>query len=245
MIANRRPLIGRQGIGVDSEGGSVVDPTENVKALSEAANKRQDDLRNASDRLHISETRRLEAEVEHVKELAQIREAHAKEMRAAEGGRLDSIRQVDVTAVKTEADRALAAIQTLAATTATNAENLRNALNTTATTIAKSTSDTVSQITERIAALEKSSYEGLGKQRIADPMMVEVMAEMKLMRGTKSEGIDKTWGIIAVVVTLVISGAIAFVAINRSPTSTASTPPQVIYLPSPAVATVPPAAPVR
>jgi len=33
------------GLGVDAAGIPVIDPTENVKALSEAANKRQDDLR--------------------------------------------------------------------------------------------------------------------------------------------------------------------------------------------------------
>lgn len=55
-------------------------------------------------------------------------------------------------------------------------------------------------VTERIAALEKSSYEGVGKQKLADPMMVELVAEMKRMAqtqatgGGKSEGIKDVWG---------------------------------------------------
>lgn len=35
----------RPGVGVDSRGGGVIDPTENVKALNAAEAKRQDDLR--------------------------------------------------------------------------------------------------------------------------------------------------------------------------------------------------------
>jgi hypothetical protein len=198
------------GKGVDASGGPVIDPTQNVKDLSEAANRRQDDLREANDKLHASEIKRLDAEASHLKEIAVIREQHAKEIRAAETERLNSIRQVDVTAVRTEADRALAAIQTLAATTATNAENLRNALNATAATIAKSTSDTVSQITERIAALEKSSYEGVGKQRLADPQMAELLAKVELMRGTSAGGIDQVTKVIIAAVGLAIAGAMYF-----------------------------------
>jgi gamma-glutamylcysteine synthetase len=204
---------GARGLGVDIYGGQVVDPTANVIALTEAEAKRQDDLREANEKLQKSENTRLEAYVAHAefigdlrakhqKEFADARDRHILEMRTAEAARLDSIRQVDVTAVKTEADRAQAAIATLAATTSTNAENLRNALNATAATIAKSTSDTFAQVTERLAALEKASYESVGKQRIADPMIAELTAEVKALRevgqqttGTKT-GVSKTLGAI-------------------------------------------------
>lgn len=231
----------RAGVAVDSRGGAVVDPTENVKALSEAANKRQDDLREASDRLHESEIKRLEAAVEHGKEIASVLENHAKEMRSAEAARLDSIRQVDVTAVRTEAARALEAIQTLAATTARDAETLRTALNTTATTIASQTSETVKQIVERIAALEKSSYEGVGKQRLADPMMAELVAKIERLSVSsagsagKSEGISATVAMLLALVTLAVAIGGAFLVSNRGPTT--ATSPQVIYAPAPAVAT--------
>lgn len=198
------------GLGVDVYGDPAFDPSENVKALNEAANKRQDDLREAHNALMDSEIRRLDAEAGHLKEISALREHHAKEIRAAETERLNSIRQVDVTAVRTEADRALAAIQTLAATTATNAENLRNALNATAATIAKSTSDTVQQITERIAALEKSSYEGVGKQRLADPMMAELLTKVEMMRGTSQGGVDRMTQLLFAVVGLAIAGAMYF-----------------------------------
>ena len=170
------------GLPTDSSGGPTVDPTANVIALSAAANKRQDDLREMNNS-------RLDSEVAHLKEMAHLRAEFDKEIRALESNRLNAIRQVDVLAVNTAADRASAAIQALAAVTVTNADNLRNALNSTATTIAQQTANTVTAITERIAALEKSSYENKGKSGLADPMMVEMVQELKSLRESRSEGI--------------------------------------------------------
>lgn len=183
------------GVGVDVYGNPSVDPSENVKALSEAANARQDDLRNSNNLL-------LDAKIEHLEKMAQLRAEHSKEINALESNRLNAIRQVDVLAVNTAADRAQAAIQALAVTTTSNAENLRNALNSTASTIATQTANTVSQITERLAALEKSSYEGIGKGRVADPMLAEMVEELKGLRESragisgKSQGISASWGIL-------------------------------------------------
>jgi hypothetical protein len=206
------------GLGVDASGNPVIDPTENVISLTEAANKRQDDLREAQDKYTT-------AEIRHLQQIGALRAEHAREIREMESRRLDAIRQVDVNAVKTEADRALAAIQTLAATTTVNAETLRNALTATAAAIAKQTSDTVSQITERIAALEKSSYEGSGKARVADPMMAEMVLELKSLRESrstgagKSEGISVFWGVLiaaaGLLLTLLSIGAIVFAVLKK------------------------------
>jgi DNA-binding helix-hairpin-helix protein with protein kinase domain len=49
------------GLGVDSSGHPVIDPTANVQALSEASNKRQDDMRDAL-------ARRVDAEIATLKE---------------------------------------------------------------------------------------------------------------------------------------------------------------------------------
>src|ERR1700681_4817181 len=146
----RTPSNGQSGIGVDAYGNPTVDPTANVIALNEAANRRQDDLREDAIRLLdcrvdcLREVVTLRAE--HAKDISTIIENHSREMRANEAQRLDSIRQVDVTAVRTEASRALEAIQTLAATSARDAETLRNLVNTTAIATAAGTADTVKQI---------------------------------------------------------------------------------------------------
>src|ERR1700687_2482663 len=160
-MADEPQTPGRPGIGVDSRGGAVVDPTDAVRALNEAGIKaateslqaaahRQDDLRDASVALFncridcIKEI--MQVRGESTRQIAEIRDAHSKEMRISEAARLDSIRQVDVTAVSTEARRALEAIQTLATTSARDAETLRNTVATSATAIAAQTADTVKQI---------------------------------------------------------------------------------------------------
>lgn len=187
---------GVTGRAVDSHGQTAVDPTENVIALTEAGHKRQDDLRIAQDKY-------TEARLKHVEDVGKLRAEHFKEMRRTEADRLNAIRQVDVTAVRTEADRALQAIQALAATTAINAETLRTALTNTAATIAKQTSDTVGQLIERIAALEKSSYEGVGKQRVADPLMADLMTKVEAMIRLQASGSGKHEGASSAVVWII------------------------------------------
>lgn len=149
-------MVQRSGIGVDATGGPVIDPTANVIALNEAANKRQDDLRKLSREL-------FDSHVLHLKEIVELHARYSRELAIKESERLDSIRQVDVLAGNTAADRALVAIQTLATSQAAAAETLRSMVTTTASTIAAQTSETVAGLTNRIAQLEKSSYEGAGK----------------------------------------------------------------------------------
>ncbi len=205
----------RSGGGVDINGDPVIDPTENVLALVEAAVNRQDDLRLAAEKF-------TQAELMHVRLTEELRASHQRELAEKEANRLDAIRQVDVLNGNAAAKAASDAIAVLAATTAANAEKLRTDLNSTATTMAKQTADvaatmaaqqaaTVAGITERLSALEKSSYEGIGKGRVADPMMAEFMTDMKRMlaqqaTGTgKSEGISSAWAIASAVLALVIS----------------------------------------
>jgi hypothetical protein len=140
------------GIGVDSNGAPLIDPTQNVKDLTEAANLRQDDLRELNDRRIDAEIRVLSARLDGVEHRMIMRAEHAKEIRLLEADRLEKIRQVDVLAGNTAAERALVAIQTLATANTATAETLRN-----------SAYETVVQQNARIAQLEKSSYEGAGK----------------------------------------------------------------------------------
>ncbi len=235
MVAKRRPkTAARSGIGVDIYGDDAYDPSENVKALNEAANKRQDDLRVYSERLTLSDIARLDSHVAHLKELGALRAAHATEIRLMETERLDSIRQVDVLARNTAADRAADAIQALAATTATNAENLRTALANTAATIAKQTSDTAvttakqtgdqfEAVTKRLAALEASAYRGEGREKFADPERDRLVAAVNALELAsrqsvgKREGFNAAWAGIIVIVTVIISGAgVAIALLSRA-----------------------------
>lgn len=198
------------GLAVDEAGGPVIDPTENVIALTEAANKRQDDLREANDRL-------FEVQIECIRNEVSLRAEFAREIRTLNDDRLEKIRQVDVLAGNTAADRALVAIQTLATTQAAAAETLRSMVTTTATTIATQNAETVAQLSGRIAQLEKSSYEGAGKQTVADPMLVELIAEVKALRssgankaGEKTGRVDQRqfiqWVIMLILAAIAVAG---------------------------------------
>lgn len=198
--------------------GQHVDPTQNVKDLTEAANLRQDDLRKLNNKRIDAELKAVRNEIQWLQYVQILRADHAREIRLLESERLDKIRQVDVLAGNTAADRALVAIQTLAATTTANADTLRSMVANTATTIAAQTSETVSQITQRIAQLEKSSYEGAGKQAVADPMMAEFVAEMKLLRSAQTSvagqktGANNLWILLSGIAAIIIMILGLFVA---------------------------------
>ena len=153
----------RSGIGVDAAGGPVIDPTANVIALNEAANRRQDDLRQLNNQRIDAEIRTLAVQVEGLEKRMILRAEHAKEIRQLETERVNAIRQVDVLAGNTAAERALVAIQTLAQQTTAERETLRSLVTTTAATIATQTAQDFARINEAISALQKSSYEGAGK----------------------------------------------------------------------------------
>lgn len=201
------------GLGVDGYGGGVVDPTENVKALSEALSQRQDDLREANNHY-------ITARLEGIERVASLRAEHSKEVRTLEADRLEKIRQVDVSNTAIAAGQQLAAIQALAATTTANADALRAAVATTATTIQNQTDRVVAGITDRISALEKSSYTGQGKSAVDDPAMqrlTELVTRMAASQNTgagKSEGIGASWGVligaVGLIAALIAVGTVAF-----------------------------------
>jgi len=242
------PMSGH-GLGVDFMGGPVIDPTQNVRELFEAGAMRQDDLRLAERRLQEEKILRVEREMIALQREVSIRAEHQRDLDTLEAKRLDAVRSVDQLAVKTEADRSAAAITMLAQTAATTAETLRSAVNTSATNLATQLTNTVNAITERIAALEKSSYTGQGKQAVADPMMEQLIGEMRNLTAQraadmgKSAGIGTSWG--------VLLGAVALIAtlltLYSGRTTTPVVPaPQVIYVPAPAGSMLPttPPAPV-
>jgi hypothetical protein len=153
----------QSGVGVDAFGAQVVDPTKNVLDLVQA-NKVSADTENAlRDRVIAAEIGIVSETVKWLEKVAEIHQRHDREIHLMEQQKLAAFRTSDEAARLTEANRQLAAIEVLARTTQTNADNLRNALDTTAATIAKQNAETNSEIYTRLAALEKSSYEGAGK----------------------------------------------------------------------------------
>jgi len=142
----------RHGIGIDAFGNQTIDPTKNVLDLVSAANTRQDDLRDMHDRYVSAEIRRLEETVKWMEKLSDVHQKHDREIHKMEQDKLAAFRASDEMARITEANRSLAAIQVVERT-----------LNSTATALASQNAENNVEVNRRLAALEKSSYEGAGK----------------------------------------------------------------------------------
>lgn len=210
----------KPGLAVDAHGGPVVDPTANVIALNEAANRRQDDLREAAEKYNTMI-------VNHVREMSSLRATHQRELDHAESERLDSIRQVDREDVNKTAAQALNAIQTLAAVTSGTAETLRTQVATTAAAAANQLVTITAEINKRLSALELASSEGKGKQALSDPMMEKLVQRMDtlLEKNTtvsgRSAGGAAMWGYVAAgfgfLLTLMSIASLGFVLFSRMP----------------------------
>lgn len=179
-----------------------LDPTSNVKDLIKMSKIHNDEIRQLNtDRL--DDLRRIETQ--RVNERLNLQEKHARELANKESSRLDSIRQVDVLNQAVAAKSASDAIGVLATITTTNADNIRNTLATTAAANAKQVTDLASTIAvqsaattdamaKRIAALELSSAEGIGKGRVLDPQLDELLREMKILNLSKSSNTGEVKG---------------------------------------------------
>lgn len=177
------------GMAIDPTGGPVIDPTANVIALTEAANRRQDDLRELNDKLN--ELRNAcareigDLRAAHIKQVGEIREDHQAQLRLAESARLDAIRQVDREDVTKTAAQVLSAVQTLAQMNNTTAETLRTQVASTAAAASTAFATAMQETNKRLSALELSSSEGKGRAFLADPQMAELLVEMKNLRGSR------------------------------------------------------------
>jgi len=186
---------------------AVVDPTANVIALVQAEASSAAKLREADIKFN-------DAQHAHLKEVSMLRAANAETLRVSDLDRLGKTREVDVLAGAASAAALATAVQTLANTSDRNAETLRNLVNATAQTMAKQTADQaqvlssqtdslVKDINARIAELQKSSYQGVGKSSVADPLMAEFIAEMRTLTKRqatdtgKSVGGQAVWGYVA------------------------------------------------
>lgn len=237
-----------------------LDPTENVKALSEAANRRQDDLREASERFieaKIASSAEIDAirashakymasaESRRVDEQAALRADFADKLATAEAKRIDAIRAVDVNAVAVASQRASDQATVLATQVAQSAEALRALVATTAATVAASLQQMSNALSTRLTTLEQGSYQALGKQSYSDPAFAELLTEVKSLRETgkqsagKNEGISASWAVFLGIATVLVmaAGALGFSFSGHTPPTASQ--PQVIYLPSPQA--VPPA----
>lgn len=180
----------------------VYDPSANVLLLVEAANKRQDDLRAGTKELAESEVRRINGEMGCIKEVAKLTAKHFRDRFKSEATRVDSVRQIDIATFNTTVGEIRTAVKALADVTTSTAATLQARVDATAVTLAKSGADQIAEVMKRIAALELSAAQGIGKQAVSDPQMdrmskmVEAMALGTEKRAGKGEGISAVWVVV-------------------------------------------------
>lgn len=155
-----------------------TDPTYNVLQLVNAAVNRLDDV----NKLQYDG---IKNEISLNKEILNLHISYAEKLTMAESKRIDAIRAVDVGAVAIASERAVQQASVLANQLATSADILRTLV---ATTAATTQTQVINPLIDRIALLEKSQYEGVGKGRITDPMMGELLNEVKSLRESRSTG---------------------------------------------------------
>lgn len=175
-----------------------VDPSTNVMDLVNAANRRQDDLRNA--------------EASHIREIMALRAEQDKESRKYESGRLDSIRQVDREEVNKRAADANVAIATLAEQTRGLSTTLAKQVTEAATATEVRFSAFQNDTNKRLSSLETAASERIGKQQVSDPQLdrnnalLEKLASAQAANVGKSEGVSNLY-------TLVVAGGLFLIAV--------------------------------
>src|ERR1035437_7095684 len=172
----------------------VADPTINVLRLVEESTRRTDDLR-------LAEAKRID-------DILHLRTEYADKISIAESKRIDALRAVDVSAVSVANERATAQASVLANQVVASADALRTLVSQTATVMAQQTQNLTTQLTDRLASLEKSQYENKGKSGLVDPMLSEMVSELRALRDAKAvsqgtvSGISSSWAILLAVIGL-------------------------------------------
>jgi hypothetical protein len=192
------------GMGVDSQGGAVVDPTKNVLDLFRAGAAAARDLREADEKLASERNK-------HVEFVAKLRAEHSKEMRISDNERLASLRREDQATAASDKKTVLDAVQALAGTTESVRLQLEKRVSDTATTLSEATAEGNKSTETRIAALEKASYTGAGEKSIADPRLealigvVDKLAASSERRGGITAGGAQLWAALGIGVTMLIA----------------------------------------
>lgn len=194
------------------------DPSENVRAALHAEVSRLNDIVDLGFR-HL-ETK-LEGEIRRVDEKIKLQQDANALLNIAESKRLDSIRNVDINAVAVASERATQQASVLSNQATSSAETLRTLVATTAATVATQLNQISTNLSDRITSLEKSSYEGIGKGRIADPQMEALLNEVKHLRDAstthqgRSSGMSSSWVILVGAVGLISTILTMFLALKK------------------------------
>jgi hypothetical protein len=114
----------------------------------------------------------LKAEIGRINEALNAHVEYTRFAASAETKRLDAIRVVDATSVAVANERAVEQASVLASQVAASAETLRGLVATTAAAVAASLSQVSTDLTKRIAELERKQFEAQGRSGVSTPLVM-------------------------------------------------------------------------
>jgi hypothetical protein len=201
----------RPGSAVDAWGRPVFDPSKNVLDLVEAANRRQDDLREKESEYN-KELRQMEAA--HSREVGDLRHEYEAELRKAETARIDAIRAVDIAQVQRTADVQSQVASALAAQVTATAEAFRTAQQAAAQQQDLKLTTALQPLTDAIADLRRVQYEQAGgKAQVSESR--EVGSERREVRGEYRLNLGAVLGGVSVAL-VIIFGVIGVILAART-----------------------------
>ncbi len=180
------------GLGVDSTGGPVIDPTENVLALVDVEKQHQQELRQ-SDAKYVDAMRTADAK-------------YQDGMRNAEQAKQESLSLLKQNYDKQISDILTAQIKSTLELTSTQLDKVTASLSNQINAAVVQQSGLITTLSERIGRLEQLQWQTAGKTSVSDPAAADmVLAVRKLTETTKvGEGREIGRGeIIAYIVTAI------------------------------------------
>lgn len=172
----------------------MIDPTQNVLDLVQAAISRQDDLREGESE-HIRQildlrTHYMEKLSTRSDEIAALRAEYERELAHKESERIDAIRAVDVGAVSRAAEVSAAQAATLATQATQTAEALRGQVEGARIATETRLAAALAPITESIENLRQAQYQQQGEKSVSVPIaeqLAPVLAKIEILAKTADE----------------------------------------------------------
>ena len=176
------------GVGVDYRGEPVIDPTKNVSALIGIEKDHAKEIRALENKFYDYAVAMILKEVT-------LRAEYAKDQRSDDRLTYSAIRQVDITNQNAAAAQIDTALKALAKATEDTRKTLADGMENTRKTLAESMAVRDARVDERIGQLERGASAGEGRSGVANPMMNELVGEMKAVTKALAQGSGKSEGI--------------------------------------------------
>lgn len=121
---------------------------------------------------NVEEIEKCQSDVQHLEKQMDIHFEYIDKIAEAESKRIDAIRAVDTGAVTLASEKAATQTAVLESQVIASSEALRNLITSTNIAAAQQLSQVTTQLTDRIALLERSHYEIKGRSGISVPLLM-------------------------------------------------------------------------